>query len=149
VQMVGPAFEYNPRRVKQFINMFRLKALIAAETGLFDAPENPLRYKGLTLPQLGKFVTVSLKWPRLLIDIDEDNSLLKELDNWACERPYEPKASLNNWIYRTDLKELLSYGCQGVQDPFDAERPADPSRYSLSNIDVQRLLRITAPVRTT
>ena len=43
VQMVAPTLEYNPRRVKQFINMFRLKALIAAETGLFDAPRKAVK----------------------------------------------------------------------------------------------------------
>ncbi len=147
VEMVAPALEYNPRRVKQFINMFRLKALIAAETGLFDAPTNPLKYKGLTLPQLGKFVAVSLQWPRLLTDLQNDHHLLKELDHWARELPHEVKPSLTNWMSRPALKELLSYGCHGMQDPFDPTRPADPSRYSLSSIDVESLLQISAPVR--
>ncbi|MCZ8163071.1 MAG: P-loop NTPase fold protein, partial [Microcystis sp. LE19-196.1B] len=35
IMMVAPALDYNPRRIKHFINVFRLKVYIANETGLF------------------------------------------------------------------------------------------------------------------
>jgi WD40 repeat protein len=149
VQMVAPALDYNPRRIKQFINMFRLKALIATETGLFDAPRNTGSHKGLTLPQLGKFVAIGLKWPRLLIDLDEDNSLLRELDKWARGHPFVIEPAFNGWTHRSDLAELIKYGCTESKDPFDPAKLADPSRYSLASVDAQRLLRVTPPVRST
>lgn len=146
VQMVAPALGYNPRRIKQFINMFRLKALIAAETGLFDAPKSGPSHKGLTLPQLGKFVAISLMWPRLLTDLDQDNSLLRELDKWATGQDYVVKPAFAKWMRESDLENLLKYGGVGDKDPFDDKKPADHSRYSLSNVDVSSLLRITPPV---
>jgi WD40 repeat protein len=146
VEMAAPALDYNPRRIKQFINMFRLKALIAAETGLFDVPKNGPSHHGLTLPQLGKFVAISLKWPRLLIALDDDYSLLRELEKWATGRSEIISPSVIDWTHYSDLAGLLIYGCKGDKDPFNQERPADYSRYSLANIDVQSLLRITPPV---
>lgn len=147
VEMVAPTLGYNPRRIKQFINMFRLKALIATETGLFDAPTNAHSHKGLTLPQLGKFVAMGLMWPRLLTDLDKDDSLLRELVKWSLGQAYDIKPSFVEWTHRSDLAELIKYGCLGSQDPFDPAKPADPSRYSLLNVDAQRLLRVTPPVR--
>jgi hypothetical protein len=149
VEMVAPALDYNPRRIKQFINMFRLKALIATETGLFDAPRNAPSHRGLTLPQLGKFVAMSLKWPRLLTDLDEDSSLLRELVKWSLGQPHDIKPSFVEWTDSSDLAALIKYGCTGSEDPFDPTKPADPSRYSLANVDAQRLLRVTPPVRST
>lgn len=149
VEMVAPALDYNPRRIKQFINMFRLKALIATETGLFDAPKNAPSHRGLTLPQLGKFVAIGLKWPRLLADLDEDNALLGELVKWSLSQPYDIKPSFHEWTNRSALATLIKYGCTGSEDPFDRTKPADPSRYSLANLDAQRLLRVTPPVRST
>jgi hypothetical protein len=147
VEMVAPTLGYNPRRIKQFINMFRLKALIATETGLFEAPTNAHSHKGLTLPQLGKFVAMGLMWPRLLTDLDKDDSLLRELVKWSLGQAYDIKPSFVEWTHRSDLAELIKYGCMGSQDPFDPAKPADPSRYSLLNVDAQRLLRVTPPVR--
>jgi hypothetical protein len=149
VEMVAPTLGYNPRRIKQFINMFRLKALIATETGLFDAPRNAPGHRGLTLPQLGKFVAMGLMWPRLLTDLDKDDSLLRELVKWSLGQSYVITPSTNKWTDRSDLAELIKYGCTGTQDPFNPTKPADPSRYSLANVDAQRLLRVTPPVRST
>ena len=53
--MVAPALESNPRRLKQFVNLFRLRAYIAGEIGAFDEVGG----RTLTLPQLGKFVAIS------------------------------------------------------------------------------------------
>ena len=146
VEMAAPALDYNPRRIKQFINMFRLKALIAAETGLFDVPKNGPGHQGLTLPQLGKFVAISLKWPRLLTALENDYSLLRVLEKWATGRSETISPAVIDWTHDSDLAGLLNYGCKGDRDPFDEEKPADYSRYSLANVDVQSLLRITPPV---
>lgn len=78
VATVAPFLEYNPRRIKQFVNLLRLRTFIAAETGLFDKAE-------LTLPQLGKFIALSLRMPLLLTDLSRDETLLAQLQTLAVE----------------------------------------------------------------
>ncbi|HYO57450.1 hypothetical protein, partial [Archangium sp.] len=57
MKRVAPALEFNLRRLKQFLNVFRLSIYIANHTGLFDAGH------ALTLSQLGKFVAESYTGP--------------------------------------------------------------------------------------
>ena len=49
-------FDDNPRRLKQFVNMYRLRAFVAYETGV-------LRPGRMTAEQLGKLVAMQLRWP--------------------------------------------------------------------------------------
>ncbi len=67
--MVLPALDYNPRRIKQFINLFRLKAFIAIETGLFCSNVSDSSKTPLSLEKLGKFVAITLKWPLIISDL--------------------------------------------------------------------------------
>lgn len=137
ILMVASALGNNPRRLKQFINMFRLKAFIAAETGLNEY---------LTLEQLGKFVAISLRWPRLLPDLEVDLKLLAELQQRAVDPALSKSGDSNAikyWGARRELNKLLRYGC--VAQPGDAIY--DPPVYSLAQVDVKNLLRISA-VRT-
>ena len=146
VLMVAPALGYNPRRLKQFINMFRLKALIAAETGLFGVPTLSSGRKSITLQQLGKFVAIGLRWPRLLADLEEDHTLLTVLQGWSVGRPIEiPVSRAHHWTEFAELKALLSYGCDDkeLSDPLDPKKPADPRKYSLGDIDVDKLLQVS------
>jgi len=59
VHMIAPFVDYNPRRIKQFINLFRLRAYIAYETQWLILPEETEYSEGLTLEQLGKIVVIS------------------------------------------------------------------------------------------
>ena len=54
VMTVAPALEHNPRRIKQFINHFRLSAIIASQTGLFGAPRDA-KFAVFTPQILGSF----------------------------------------------------------------------------------------------
>ena len=138
IPMVAPALDYNPRRIKQFINLFRLRAFIAADTGLFDewvntssneAVENPL-----TLEQLGKFVAINLKWPLLLEDLEADPELFQKLDRIfhpPSTEQYSNEERVKRWLNREKLKELFCY----KQEPF-----AD---YRLVEVDGERLLQVS------
>ena len=46
----------NPRKMKRFINLFRLEALIANRRGLLDAG-------AIELPLLAKWVVIATRWP--------------------------------------------------------------------------------------
>src|SRR5262249_37088136 len=77
--MVAPALDYNPRRIKQFLNSFRLKTYIASLVdvlGPVSLPAPPGRY---TLPQIGKFVAIGIRWPQFYADLESDRRLLVKL----------------------------------------------------------------------
>ena len=138
IPMVAPALDYNPRRIKQFINLFRLRAFIAADTGLFDewvntssneAVENPL-----TLEQLGKFVAINLKWPLLLEDLEADPELFQKLDRVfhpPSTEQYLNEERVKRWLNREKLKELFCYG----KEPL--------ANYRLAEVDGERLLQVS------
>jgi len=54
MEMVAPALGFNPRRLKQFLNLFRLRCIIAWNTRQLRLEDSG----GWTLPQLGKIVAI-------------------------------------------------------------------------------------------
>jgi hypothetical protein len=156
--MVAPALDYNPRRIKQFINVFRLKAYIAYETGLFFEEKNSeqeIINSHLTLQQLGKFTAISLRWPLLLLDLETDSQLLFKLQNFALY-PYlnmpspEPLEELQSdknvcyWNSHNKLKELIIYGCLEKSEE-DQTLQINPN-FSLAAMNVERLLQVSPPI---
>ncbi len=120
LEMVAPALDWNPRRLKQFLNLFRLRAYIASATGLFDqVGESP----ALTLQQLGKFTAIGIKWPLLMIELAKDEDLLANLH----KKKYD--STTTYWGSERKLLELL----------FDR---AEDSAYSLEQVKVQKLLQV-------
>ncbi|MCD4780963.1 MAG: SUMF1/EgtB/PvdO family nonheme iron enzyme, partial [Candidatus Omnitrophica bacterium] len=134
--MVAPALDNNPRRIKQFINLFRLRAFIAKETGLLDITGKSSPDDLLTLEQLGKFIAISLKWPLFIIHLDANRSLLAELQQEALD----PKsAELNYWSRDEKFMNLLRAGClNGIDTSFDPE-----INCNLSTVNVDRLLQVS------
>jgi CheY-like chemotaxis protein len=53
---ISPFLGDNPRRLKQFVNVFRLRGFIAYETGILGPGK-------LTFQQLGKMVALQMLWP--------------------------------------------------------------------------------------
>ncbi|MFM7438189.1 MAG: hypothetical protein ACKO2V_06220, partial [Snowella sp.] len=125
--MVAPLFDYNPRRIKQFLNLFRLKVYIAYLTGLFDQieeGEGKVIQEPLTVFQLAKFTAISLKYPLLLLDLELDKQLLTEFyrvplgNKRDClssikSSPVSPVSQQRNtliyWLSHDKLRELLAY----------------------------------------
>ena len=67
---------FNPRRIKQFINQFRLRAYLAYETGVFDDVEGVSLVDRWTLEKLAKFIVLGMLWPNLVADLRRSNFLL-------------------------------------------------------------------------
>ena len=142
IMMVAPALDYNPRRIKHFINVFRLKVYIANETGLFfeERGENDnLLVPSLTFEQLGKFTAISLKWPLLLSDLENDKRILAKLEEFALdeEKTQEYEESIRYWGSHTKLKALMAYG---------HEKSAANSKFSLAEVNVDKLLQVSPRV---
>ncbi len=145
--VLGPALDFNPRRVKQFTNIFRLRALIAAETGTFearvsDSPDVSL----LTLQQLAKFVVIGQKWPLFLAAVSEDQGLLGWVQREACDlaNPTGQISPVNSyWRDRSDLRNALRLGCCGSESAEDDR----PDLWSLADVNIDRILRVSGQVR--
>jgi hypothetical protein len=67
-----PYLGYNPRKVKRFINVFQLQALIANRRGLLDNGK-------IELDRLAKWMLVSMGWPAVTEAIIADHSLKDRL----------------------------------------------------------------------
>ena len=148
IMMVAPALDYNPRRIKQFINVFRLKVYIAFTTGLFFEErdsEGNLLHPCLTFEQLGKFTAISLKWPLLLSELDTDSRLLAKLEDFALRESIPPKEgetkeygdAVRYWGSHSKLKALIAYG---LEKSATEEVPQMNPKFSLAAVKVEKLL---------
>ncbi|HEY2470248.1 MAG TPA: P-loop NTPase fold protein [Terracidiphilus sp.] len=159
IRMVAPALQWNPRRMKQFINDFRLQAYIASDLGLLDfvsSADGPER-AAITLEQLGKFVAITMAWPDLVMDLIAFPALLRaihkaehmgvneflkqdEFDSTANGKEYlndDRKWLIARWSKERLLLDLLLARGQGEDGP----------RYSLENTDLRVLLNISPKVQ--
>jgi len=156
IDMADHVFGHNPRNVKQFVNMFRLQAFIANETGLFGTSHSVTKTgRPLTIPQLGKFVILCMRWPDFVHDAVGDTDLIAGLDSpKVSHSPLAPSSAdssdsaptlernsptgrLAFWRKDLALVNLLRFGIsEGTE--------ADP--FSLVDVDFARLNEI-APSR--
>lgn len=107
VKDASPLLGMNPRRTKQFINLFRLMAFIASDTDAFD--------KHLTLRTLAAFCALTIRWPRLIGDLHGDAKMLGAIE--AAVKQKEPGSSddpvFDYW--HEMLKESIEYlGSKGI-----------------------------------
>jgi hypothetical protein len=143
VLAVAGSLNHNPRRLKQFLNLFRLRSFIAAETGLFD--EVPGTAPGLTLQQLGKFVALGLEWPLLLANIADEPTLLADLQEAALgQNPKLETASYNRWATRRDVYDFLRIGCL---DDLGGTSRSGKAAWGLGTVDVTKLSAVSPGVR--
>jgi putative sterol carrier protein len=131
---VAPALEFNPRRVKQFLNLFRLRVFIAAETGLFDESE----HAPLTLEQIAKLTALLLRWPLLIPPIQEKRDFLDELETAARGSTPAAKPEIRRWLADANLRALLTTG---------AEKFDESDSWTIGNVNIERLLQVSPRVR--
>lgn len=143
VLMVAPVFDYNPRRVKQFINLFRLRVYIASETGLFDILESETKFNRLTLEQLGKFVAISMNWPSLISDLDKEPDLLKGLSGASGGDIGKESRYVKQWFENKRLMSLVDFV---PKDKGDEKESLEWTKYNLLYMDVKKLLEISPKV---
>ncbi|MFM2062363.1 MAG: hypothetical protein RLZZ507_2033 [Cyanobacteriota bacterium] len=150
IKMVAPFFDNNPRRLKQYINGFRLTRYIYYYAIGVKWEE---KKQIITQQQLGKFVAITLQYPRLLNELKKDNMLLNQLEQCAIDK-FNQSNSFNNsqnteltvnnqgdanygdasyWVNTYQkLAELLYYGVK-----------TDPDNYSLKNEGIKKLLEVS------
>lgn len=139
VLMVAPIFDFNPRRIKQFINLFRLRAYIASDTGLFDIVGGGNKFHCLTLEQLGKFVAISMNRPSFIDHLGQNLGLFKVLLG-VLEKNIENESKYVQDLFKDKkLMDLVYYF------PDDAKDFED-TKYSLLYVDMKKLLEISPKV---
>jgi len=146
--MVAPSFDYNPRRVKQFVNLFRLRALLASQNGLFGVARVRESFEPMTFAQLGKLVAIALRWPSLLADVEKRPALLGRLQAlaWNESDSKEPSQDPNEryWIGKRDLMKLIEFPAGDGHEGESHQTGRD--EYSLAQIDIERFLQVAPSV---
>jgi len=135
VRMTAVLFEFNPRRIKQFTNTFRLALFIASDQGtLGSLSDNP----NLKSPeQIGKFVALLLRFPDLRFSLEENPNLLALLEEAALKGRDSPiYANFAQWLDKDGAIDLLTYGVT-FQIPGHTR-----DIYSLATFDVTSLFTI-------
>jgi hypothetical protein len=143
VKQVAAAFDYNPRRIKQFINLFRLRVYIAAETGLFDEDLNKNNECPLTLEKVAKLTAMELRWPIFMVDIQADANTLTDLQQLAYGislKEISPRVEL--WRTRQDLMNFLKLGSPALA----ANANDIQNLWDLSGINLIALLRVSPKI---
>ncbi|MFM7793360.1 MAG: serine/threonine-protein kinase pkn1, partial [Microcystis panniformis] len=110
------------------------------ETGLFFEKRDENDYllePSLTFEKLGKFTAISLKWPLLLSDLENDKKILAKLEEFARVELYKEEESIRYWGSHTKLKALMAYG---------HEKSAANSKFSLAEVNVDKLLQVSPKI---
>lgn len=112
VEMAAPALENNPRQVKRFVNLYRLRAVLAESEGLLARENSDPVEDTITLPQLAKFVAISIRWPTFIRTVSNDQTALKRISKFANgdKMDVSEHPVLNEWSGVDPLLELLAYG---------------------------------------
>ena len=140
VLMVRHLLGNNPRRLKQFLNAYRLALYLASSQGLFDE-DSVTGTRGLTLQQLGKLIALNMRFPQLAAALLDGPRLLAEVEAYLQYLPQpggrppqgqEPPL----WLRLPAALELLQFGLDS----------ADAEVYSLKNVDVSAILRVMPAV---
>jgi len=104
LRMVAPALDRNPRRLVQFLNLFRLQAYIAGETELFD--QSGEGWEPLTLERLGKLTAISLRWSSLLPELSQYPDLMRSLEKAALDVKKPDNAAVR-LLLRTSARTVV------------------------------------------
>jgi tetratricopeptide (TPR) repeat protein len=139
VSMVSVIFENNPRKLKQFVNIFRLALYLGSDQGLLDQEDDS---EPVTPEQLGKFVAITLRFPDLRSRLLENPDLLAQIEGRAFFRDVTPPDKMTQeefsyrWLGQRGIRSVLLFGIQPGLHPFA------PGTYSLKTFPVLKLLSI-------
>lgn len=138
LEMVAPALDYNPRRMKQFLNLFRFQRTIGLQTGLFTYKKEAARNQMWNCKKLAKFIVIYIKWPSIILALNSNAKYLEELQTYAL-KPQNRTKDLDPWIEDEKLVELLKYGC--IEND-----PQKEAEYTFLGLDFSKLLEISPVV---
>lgn len=129
VEKMARLFEFNPRRLKQFVNVFRLRLMIALSTGVLTAARKNIGGRvspqGITIHQVGLFSAILMRWSRLAADLVEEPTLFDKLAAGQLSTGIVAK-----WAANEELRKTIQL----------------EQKYSLLGVDLTPLLTIMPDV---
>lgn len=132
IEMATPALGNNPRRIKRFMNLYRLRITLAnLEDILYIDSDTPATDK-VALPQLAKFVIISIQWPQLISRMYVDPASFEKLAESAENEEFDGTDGIEKWSSDDQLMDLLAYGTDRAE-----------SKYSLKESPVSDLIKIS------
>ena len=108
VMMVREVLEYSPRRIKTFLNAFRLALYIASAQGLLDV-DSMTEEAEVTPERLGKFLVLTSRYPEIRLTLDKDSAFLQEIEEMALGQKPEI-GSVVGWLGKPGVRKLMSFG---------------------------------------
>lgn len=141
--MVREILGHNPRRIKGFLNRYRLMLYIASSQGLLDKDLHT-GIAEVTPEQLGKFIALMTAYPDILTDSKANDSFFEELEfylTWGKTKSVSQLASdvsIEQWLQRPGVRALI--------DPPKTLTAAWKNTYSLGRFPVSKFLRVLPPV---
>lgn len=94
ISEAAPYLDFNPRKVKKFINNFRLHALIAQKRGLFEKT-------GINVGSLAKAVVIAMRWPDVALSMSKNRAVCQILKDAFAAKDLMQTREL------TDANEIL------------------------------------------
>lgn len=116
--MVREMLEYSPRRIKTFLNAFRLALYIASAQGLLDVDLKTGKAE-VTPERLGKFLALTSRYPELLEIASRDSLFFGNLEIAIELRSSgrlgdADKIADTSWLKRPSVESLLRYRPMGM-----------------------------------
>lgn len=150
IEMVAPFFDYNPRRLKQYINVLRLRIYIA----YYSIGVTFAERETITTEQIGKFAAITLRYPRLLLELKNNDRLLAELEKDAVDKSFpltnsiilSPESTPNNQERGNTNYWLKNY--PKIQQLFCSEMTSNNEqksgkKYIFENGSIKKLLEVS------
>lgn len=109
VMMVREVLEYSPRRIKTFLNAFRLALYIASAQGLLDVDQRTGEAE-VTPERLGKFLVLTTRYPEFRPIVDRDSAFLRRLENLALSGEPDANELYRAWLDKPGVRRLMSHG---------------------------------------
>jgi hypothetical protein len=134
---------HNPRRIKAFLNRFRLSLYIASSQGLLD--KDPKTGKAEVTPEtLGKFIALTSAYPDILAESLANDDFFRDLEfylTWEKTKDVDQLGGndyVERWLRRPGVRALVS--------PPAALTGEWAKTYSLDGFPVSKFLRVLPPI---
>ena len=108
VMMVREILDHSPRRIKNFLNSFRLSLYIASAQGLMDIDPD-IGQSEVTPERLGKFLALTNRYPELFSIAVKERGFFGRLEDALRLEPVYGKPSQEKWLQVKEVRDLLSY----------------------------------------
>lgn len=134
-ELAVPILGHNPRRVKQFVNLYRLRIRLAVELGLYLPRGRKSDGGGLSLEQIGKLIAVEMSAPAFFSELRDDPRLFiedREAHEAGAAPLYSPRKQLGD---KPRLLAFLHYAPDGLDD-------AETARWRFEGISLEGYFQI-------